>query len=226
MPEQSRQSSVKWKQDPNAVKADILSVATRVFTEFGYSGARVEEIVQRTRTSKRMIYYYFGDKNGLYLSVLEAAYERLRTKEASLQLPDSDPVEALRCWVEFTFDFHRDNPDYVRLIAIENIHGGKNLKASKSIQVTNMPAIQTLRRICDAGTKRGVFHRGIDPIELHWLITSSCVFNVTNRSSFEHLHGGQLFDEEGQIRLKKLLVHAISMAVMKQPPMSEPSDRA
>lgn len=218
MPEQPPENSAKWKQDPDAVKADILNIATRVFSEFGFSGARVDEIVQRTRTSKRMIYYYFGDKKGLYLGVLEAAYERLRAKEAALQLPDDDPVEALRCWVDFTFDYHRNNPDYVRLIAIENIHGGKHIKASTSIQATNMPAIRTLHRICDAGTKLGVFCPGIDPVELHWLITSSCVFNVTNRFSFEHLHGSQLFEEEGQLRLKKLLVRSIIVAVLKSQP--------
>ena len=215
MPKQPTENSAKWKQNPDAVKADILNVATRVFTEFGFSGARVDEIVRQTRTSKRMIYYYFGDKKGLYLSVLEAAYERLRAKEAALELPDEDPTEALRCWIEFTFDYHRNNPDYVRLIAIENIHGCKHLKASSSIRATNMLATQTLNRICDAGTAQGVFCSGIDPVELHWLITSSCVFNVTNRFSFEHLHGPRLFEEEGQHRLKKLLNRSIMTAVTK-----------
>jgi len=200
------------------VKADILDVATRVFTEFGFAGARVDEIVQRTRTSKRMVYYYFGDKKGLYLSVLEAAYERLRAKEAALKLPDDDPIAALQHWVEFTFDYHRNNPDYVRLIAIENIYGGKHLKASASIREANSTAIETLRSICNAGAELGVFCSDIDPAELHWLITSSCVFNVTNRYSFEHLHGSQFFEEEGQLRLRKLLVRSIFAAIWTVPP--------
>lgn len=208
-------TSAKWKQDPNAVKADILDVATRVFTECGFSGARVDEIVRRTRTSKRMVYYYFGDKKGLYLSVLEAAYERLRSKEGALTLPDDDPTRALRAWVEFTFDYHRNNPDYVRLIAIENIYGGKHLKASAAIRDVNSTAVNTLRNICNTGVELGVFRSDIDPVELHWLITSSCVFNVTNRHSFKHLHGPQLFEEEGQLRLKKLLVRTIFAAALQ-----------
>jgi AcrR family transcriptional regulator len=213
MPKKLQKNNAKWKQDPDAVKADILRVATQVFNEFGFAGARVDEIVHRTKTSKRMIYYYYGDKKGLYISVLEAAYERLREKESALQLPDDDPAAALRRWVEFTFDYHRHNPDYVRLIAIENIHGAKHLKSSSSVQAANMPAVQTLRRIYDAGVEVGVFRSGIDPVELHWLITSSCVFNVTNRSSFKYLHGSQIFEEQGQLRLKTLLLDAITSAV-------------
>lgn len=197
------------------MKADILNVATRVFTESGFAGARVDEIVRRTRTSKRMVYYYFGDKKGLYFSVLEAAYERLRAKEAALKLPNDDPISALRAWVEFTFDYHRNNPDYVRLIAIENIHGGKHLKASSAIRDVNSTAINALRNICTTGVELGVFRSDIDPVELHWLITSSSVFNVTNRYSFEHLHGRQLFEEEGQLRLRKLLVRSIFAAALQ-----------
>ncbi len=215
MSKQPAEANVKWKQDPHAVKADILNVATRVFTESGFSGARVDEIVRRTRTSKRMVYYYFGDKKGLYLSVLEAAYERLRAKESALKLPDDDPTGALRLWVEFTFDYHRNDPDYVRLIAMENIHGGKHLKASTAIRDVNATAINTLRNICNTGVELGVFRSDIDPVELHWLITSSCVFNVTNRHSFEHLHGSQLFEEEGQLRLRNLLVRSIFAAALE-----------
>ena len=209
MSKQPSETKAKWKQDPLAVKADILQVATRVFTEYGFSGARIDEIVRRTRTSKRMVYYYFGDKKGLYLSVLESAYERLRATEAALRLPENDPSSALQTWVEFTFDFHRINPDYVRLITIENIHGGKHLKASMAIKDVNSTAITRLRSICNTGVELGVFRSDIDPVELHWLITSSCVFNVSNRHSFEHLHGHQLFEEEGQLRLRKLLVQSI-----------------
>ncbi len=195
------------------MKADILATATEVFAEFGLSGARVDEIVRRTQTSKRMIYYYFGDKNGLYLSVLEAAYSRVRAGEDALRLEDLDPFTALERLVEFTFDFHRDNPDYVRLVMIENIHHAEHLSKSEQISQQNFPAIEKLESICRKGIKDGVFRTGIDTVALHWLISSSCLFNVSNRSTFEQLYGGNLFSEQGQADLKALIVSSVRNAV-------------
>ncbi|MEO1115998.1 MAG: TetR/AcrR family transcriptional regulator, partial [Pseudomonadota bacterium] len=130
-----------WKQDPEGVKADILAVATSVFAEAGFSGARIDEIIRRTKTSKRMIYYYFGDKSGLYSKVLEAAYARLRKGEGQLDLQALPPLEALAKLAAFTFDFHRNNPEYIRLITIENIHHGKHLKQSETIPKLNSQII-------------------------------------------------------------------------------------
>lgn len=88
----------------------------------GFSGARVDEILAaQTRTSKRMIYYYFGSKDGLYLAV-ERAYGKIRTLESSLSLDDQDGIRHVRSLVESTFDHDDANPDFVRLVAVENIH--------------------------------------------------------------------------------------------------------
>lgn len=204
-----------WTQDPDAVKADILSTATKVFAQRGYAGARVSEIVEKTRTSKRMIYYYFGDKQGLYLAVLEAAYARVRSGEDALLLDELDALSALTRLVEFTFDYHRQNPDYVRLVAIENIHHATHLAQSNSIPKVNMPAIGKLEGICRQGIEAGLFREDIDPVALHWFISSSAVFNVSNRATFEHLYGNAIYTDSGQESLKAMVVGAVKSVVLK-----------
>ena len=199
------------------MKADILAVATAVFAESGYSGARMEEIVRRTQTSKRMIYYYFGDKTGLYQSVLERAYARVRHGEEQLDLDPLSPSEAIRRLVEFTFDYHRANPDYVRLIAIENIHDARHLKQSATISGLNLSIIRKLEEVCRRGIASGAFRADIDPVELHWFISACCVFNVSNRATFSHLYGGALFSDSGQDRLRDRLASMVLDAVRGRP---------
>jgi len=170
--------------DPERTKANILEVAEAEFGEKGLAGARIDEIAELTRTSKRMIYYYFGSKEGLYLAALEEAYRRTREVEAELHLEDLEPEEALRRLVAFTFDHHLAHESYIRLVMYENIHRGEYLAASARIQDLNVPAIAALRRLCDRGVKAGVFRRGLDPVDIHASISALSFFNVSNRHTF------------------------------------------
>lgn len=170
--------------DPERTKANILEVAEAEFGEKGLAGARIDEIAELTRTSKRMIYYYFGSKEGLYLAVLEEAYRRTREVEAELHLEDLEPEEALRRLVAFTFDHHLAHESYIRLVMSENIHRGEYLAASARIQDLNVPAIAALRRLCDRGVKAGVFRRGLDAVDIHASISALSFFNVSNRHTF------------------------------------------
>jgi AcrR family transcriptional regulator len=164
--------------------ADIMNVATDEFAREGLSGARIDEIAARTRTSKRMIYYHFGSKEALYLAVLEAAYRRLRSVELGLDLEAKRPDQALRQLVRSTFDHHHANPDTVRIIMNENLHYGAYIRKSNVIQKLNVPAIDATKRILERGEKEGVFRRGIDPIELHMTISALSFHHVANRYSF------------------------------------------
>jgi len=170
--------------DPDRTMADILAVATREFSDKGLSGARIDEIAAATRTSKRMIYYYFGSKEGLYIAVLEEAYRRIRSIEAELHLEDLPPEDALRKLVGFTFDYQLANPDFIRLVMTENIHRGVFLEQSKTIQQLNVPAILAVRSIYERGVREGVFRSGVDPLDLHMSISALCFFNVSNRHTF------------------------------------------
>jgi AcrR family transcriptional regulator len=170
--------------DPARTMAGILEVATTEFADKGLSGARIDAIASATQTSKRMIYYYFGSKEGLYLAVLEAAYQRMRHIEAALHLEDLAPVAALRRLVEFTFDHHRGNEDYIRLVMNENMARGVYLAQSKTIQGLNVTAIESIRQLLDRGVASGEFRSGLDPIDLHASISALTFFNVSNQHTF------------------------------------------
>lgn len=170
--------------DPERTMQDILDVATREFAAKGLSGARIDEIAELTRTSKRMIYYYFGSKEGLYIAVLEEAYRRIRHIESELRLENLPPEEALRTLVGFTFDYQNANPDFIRLVMNENIHRGQFLAQSTIIQQLNVPAIDAVRSVYDRGCAAGVFRTDLDPVDLHMSISALCFFHVSNQHSF------------------------------------------
>jgi AcrR family transcriptional regulator len=216
-PNAGRKRAVRRVRRPEATKQDIIDVATREFARNGLSGARVDEIAEKTGSSKRMIYYYFGDKEGLYLTVLEEAYRRVRTTETELDLDHLPPVDALRKLVEFTFDHHHANEDFIRLVMIENIHHGDYLARSRTIQELNVSVIGELERIYRRGLKAGVFRRGFTAIDLHWQISALCFFNVSNRATFSRIFRVDLNSKKALTRLRSQVVEMILHNVLKAP---------
>ena len=186
------------KRDPEGVREDILRVAMQEFSENGLSGARIDEIAAKTRTSKRMIYYYFSDKEGLYTRALEEAYRHVRGDEAHLELESVDPIEALERLARFTFHHHRQNPAFIRMVMIENIHHGQYLERSPTIRELNRPAIEKLQSLLARGQKEGVFRHDVDALELHWQISALSFFNVSNRATFSQIFGPSLWADETQ----------------------------
>jgi AcrR family transcriptional regulator len=190
--------------DPERTVADILEVATREFAENGLAGARVDVIAEAMRTSKRMIYYYFGSKEGLYVAALEEAYRRIRAIEADLHLEDLPPEPALRRLVTHTMEYQAANPDFVRLVMTENIHRGQYLKKSRAIQRLNVPAIEGLRRVYERGVKAGAFRAGLDPVELHWAISAFAIFNVANKHTFSIIFQRDMDEPRGAAARREL----------------------
>lgn len=164
--------------------ANILEVAMHEFAEKGLAGARIDQIADETHTSKRMIYYYFQSKEGLYLAALEEAYRHVRSTEAELNLDDLDPESALRRLVEFTFDHHASNEPYIRMVMAENMNRGQFLAQSKSIQTLNLRAISAIETLYARGVEQGIFRPGLDPIDIHASISALSFFNVSNRHTF------------------------------------------
>lgn len=202
---------------PEATRQDIIDVATREFAQNGLSGARVDEIAAKTGSSKRMIYYYFGDKDGLYLAVLEEAYRKVRTTEAQLDLEHLRPADALRRLVEFTFDHHHSNEAFIRLVMIENIHHGDYLARSKTIQELNVSAIGELERVYQRGLQAGIFRRGLTAIDLHWQISALCFFNVSNRATFSQIFRVDLNSKKALAALRAQVVEMVLRNVLKHP---------
>lgn len=182
------------RRDAQRTRSDILAVARGEFAERGFSGARVDDIAARTRTTKRMIYYYFGSKEQLFEAVLEQAYSEIRRTEQGLRLDHLDPVAAIRCLAEVTYDHHDTHPDFARLVRDENIHHAEHISRSPAIINVNSPAIELITKILARGHADGVFRRHPDAIDVHMMISSFCVFRVSHRDTFGALFGRDLTD--------------------------------
>lgn len=195
--------------DPARTTAEILEVATREFAAKGLAGARIDEIAAATRTSKRMIYYYFGSKDGLYLAVLEDAYRRMRSIEADLHLDDLEPMAALERLVGFTYDHHRDNEDFIRLVMSENVQQGHYLAQSPRIHELNLTAISALERLLARGVASGVFRPDLRPLDVHSFISALCFFNVSNRHTFGLIFQTGLEDDKASILSRERVIEAL-----------------
>ena len=201
--------------DAEMTRQNILAVATRVFSEKGYSGARVDEIAALTKTSKRMIYYYFEDKEGLFVAVLEQAYRRIRQIEASLDLAHVEPEAAIEALVGFTFDYQNSNEDFIRLVMVENIHKGTHLSRSRAIQDLNLSVINTLQDIHRRGVLKGTFRDGIDVIDLHMTISALCFFNVANRATFSQIFKRDMSTPDALKRRREIVIETIARFLKK-----------
>lgn len=193
------------RRDRDRTRADILDTATEEFAERGFDGARVDEIAARTRTTKRMIYYYFGGKTQLYVEVLERAYARIRAAEQTVSVDHLDPVTAIRRIAEVTFDHHEAHPDFVRLVSTENIHNAEHVAEMTNLVRVNTPAIRLLDDILARGRELGAFRTDIDSIDVHMLISGFCFFRVANRHTFRAIFGRDLVDPGRRDHYRKML---------------------
>jgi AcrR family transcriptional regulator len=219
-PNSRRRPPGKRVQDPEGTQRDILEVALAEFALNGLSGARIDEIAARTRASKRMIYYYFGGKEGLYLRVLEDAYLAVREGESALDVEHLPPIEALRRLVEFTFDHHHRHEAFIRMVMIENIHNGAFLDRSPAIREQNASAISTISRVYRRGVESGVFRPGLEPVELHWQISAMCFFNVSNRATFSKIFGRDFGAPAALAALKRNVVEMVERYVVRSSVLS------
>jgi AcrR family transcriptional regulator len=201
------------RKDAERTRAEILEAAAVEFSERGLSGARVDKIAARTRINKRMIYYYYGSKEKLYLAVLEDAYRRIREAEKQLRLDDLPPAEAIRSLVEFTFDYHWRNPQLAKLVVIENIHRGRNLSRSDTIASFNLSIIDAIAQVLRRGAAEGVLRGDIDPVELHMTVSALSLFQVTNRYTFGTVFRRDMESAEAIAGRKKEIVDIISRYV-------------
>lgn len=194
---------------PERTRLEILDAATAEFSEKGFAGGRVDDIAARTRTTKRMIYYYFGGKQQLYAAVLERAYGGMRDAEAALELDDLPATEALRRLVEVTFDHHAAHPEFVRLVSVENIHEARNVAASPVIRARNAAVINTLAALVARGERDGAFRPGLDALDLHMLISSFCFYRVSNRHTLRAIFGRDGRQPAVAARHRRMIAEAV-----------------
>ena len=216
----SEPSTRNLRFDKERTRHAILDAARNEFAEHGLAGARVEAIAARTDTVKRMIYYYFGSKEGLYRAVLEHAYAEIRGAEQRLDLDGLGPAEAITRLIDFTFDYQEANPGFIRLVSIENIHNGQHVAKSETIRTLNTTVVATLAGILDRGRAAGLFRADVDAVDVHMLVSAFCFFRVANRHTFGLLFGRDLTDPASRTRQKALITAAVMGALAPPEPPS------
>jgi AcrR family transcriptional regulator len=179
-------------QQAEETRARILKAAVMVFTRDGYSGGRIEKISAEAESNDRMIYYYFGSKEKLFVKVLEHTYEQFNLAEATLQLDPATPVETLRQLVAFVWDYYVSHPEFVAILSIENLHKGKHAKQSSELRRLSGEAVGVLRPIIEAGQQRGLFRDDVDIRHVYLMIASLCYFYNSNLHTLTSFLGHDL----------------------------------
>jgi AcrR family transcriptional regulator len=217
MPPRQAAEPAERRRDAERTRNEILEVATREFAAHGYAGARVDDLAERMRTTKRMIYYYFGGKEQLYIAVLERAYAAIRRAERGVDVDGLDPAAAVRRIAELTFDHHEAHPEFIRLVSIENIHHAEHMARSRAIAELGSPAIDLLGSILERGRAEGVFRRDVDAVDVHMMISAFCVFRVANRHTFRTLFDRDLADPALRERYRAMLGDMVVGYLSPQP---------
>lgn len=183
-------------RDAEATRARILRAAVQEFARYGLAGARGERIAQRARSSERMLYYYFGTKEGLYREALESVYVSLRQAERSLDLDGLAPDAALAAFCRFVWRYYLDHPEFISLVSTENLYRARHLRRSPRLGELVSPIAQMLSRMLEAGCRKGVFRDDIDEVELYLAIASLGYFCLSNRHTLSALLGRDVADPD------------------------------
>lgn len=184
------------QRDADATRARILEAARAEFARLGLGGARVDEIAERARANKRMIYHYFRDKDDLFRAVLEEAYADIRTAERALDLDALPPDEALRRLITFTWNYYLEKPEFVALVNSANLHKARHLETSERFQALHAGFPDLMARILERGEAAGLFRPGIDPIQLTITVAAIGYYYLTNRYTGSLIYGRDLAAKE------------------------------
>ena len=197
------------RRDAAGTRRAILAAALAEFSDKGLSGARVDAIAKRTGTNVRMIYYYFGSKEGLYRAVLAQCYADVRDAEQALDIHALEPGAAIAALCRFMFDYHAAHPWLSQLVSIENIHRAEHLRQCEGIEELNRPILRALDGILRRGRAEGAFRADAEALDVHMLMTSFCFFRVANRYTLQAAFGADPLlpsREDGQ---RRMLVDAV-----------------
>lgn len=211
-----RDGTAQPQRDGQATRARILTAATKEFAAHGFSGARVERIVEEARCNMRMIYHHFGSKEALYIAVLEAVYEDLRSQERDLDLDAQDPKAAMERLILFTFDHFRTHPTFVRLTSLENTNHGLFIRKSSIIQRASSPLINAIEVALKRGAAAGVFRAGIDPLQTYVSIAALACHHINNAHTLSFAFDTDL-SQPDWIEARRAHVLQILMAGLQTP---------
>ena len=196
-------------RDPEAARRRILAAATAEFSSRGLAGARVAQIAERAGVNKRMLYHYYGDKEALFVAVLEAAYAAIRERERALRLEHLPPVDAMRLLVETTWDHYVEQPEFITLLNSENLHKAHHLRQSKKTLEMHSPFVEMIGEILRRGERSGDFRSGVDPVELYISIAGLGYFYLSNQHTLSAIFARDLADPAARARRRAHMVEVV-----------------
>jgi len=213
MPAKRATENKPRRRDPTATRTKLLAAARREFAGSGLAGARVDEIAMRAGVNKQLVYHYFGDKDALYLAVLEWVYEELRVQERKLNLEGLPPERAIRKLIEASFDHLAAHPDFIVLLNDENRGGARHVRGSRRLPAMHSPLVSMVSKILRDGVRSGAFRRGINPVQLYISIAALGYFYFSNTPTLSAIFGTDL-SSAAQRRARRrhvvdLVMHAL-----------------
>jgi AcrR family transcriptional regulator len=210
------------RRDPEGTRRSILEAAVDEFSAHGLAGGRVDAIAERTRTTKRMIYYYFRSKEELYAAALVESYRRIRDTETGLHLDEHDPETALRLLVRSNVAHHEQNPAFVRLVVFENLlPAGAVHLMSAEVRAANRSAVDIIDDILRRGREQGVFRAGPDAptaLDVQEVVSGLAFQRVSNRATFRELFGRDMLGEQESPHVRRMIEDVVLRFVLAAPP--------
>jgi AcrR family transcriptional regulator len=189
---------LKWQRDPEGMRLRILAAAKKEFAAYGLAGARVDRIAAEAGANKRMLYYHIGNKDELYLAVLERAYEAIREEERELDLEHLNPPDAIERLISFTWNYFIRNPEFLALLNTENLARAKHLKRSTKVKSMHSPFVELIRTVVTRGVEQGDFRIAIDPVQLYISIAALCFFYLSNSATLSVIFGRDLLSPQAK----------------------------
>ena len=186
-------------RDADRSHKDILDAALGEFAAHGLGGARMDRIAERAAVNKRLIYYYFENKESLFLAVLERAYESIRGEERQLNLTQVEPTEAIRRLISFTWNYYIAHPEFLTLLNSENLHRARHLKKSDKVLTMHSPLIETIADVLERGCKLRLFRAGVDPVQLYISIAGLSYFYLGNSYTLSTIFDRQLLGAKAKV---------------------------
>ncbi len=200
-----------------STRDNILRAATRVFARYGYDGGSIEKISKSAKSVDRMIYYYFGSKEGLFIEVLENAYRRMNDAELKLKLTTSEPVEGLNNVIGFVLSYYRKNPEFITLLNTENLQRGKHIAKSERAREYSSPAIAIIQELLQNGVDQKLFRKDISARNVYLLIVATAYFYMSNRYTLSAFLGENLQRPEAIEAWQAFISSTVLRSVLLKP---------
>ncbi len=206
-------------RDPQAksTRNNILRAATKVFARYGYEGGSVEKISSAAKSFDRMIYYYFGSKEGLFIEVLEDMYRRMNDAELALKLDLAQPVASLTEVVCFVVAYYHKHPEFITLLNVENLHRGKHISKSARARDYSSPAIAIIAQLLDSGVRQGLFRSDVSARNVYLLIAALGYFYLSNGHTLSTFLGEDLRTPQALAQWQSFIVSTVLRTVMLTP---------